>query len=180
MSWDYPMLSGGLELLLGSEKGNSAFAVTDAHPGLALQAVLVLEGIAPPGLELSRFLPPTPLVITLDEKLREMKERPIRLKDGPAWQLAASTPEQQQRLRDMLAEIRRLAEARAPAIVEQARSAMRAALGQELDRLRRLKKVNDHVRADELEALAERMAQLDAHMAEAGLRLDAVLLIAGT
>ena len=180
MSWDHPMLSGGLELLLGSEKGNSAFAVTDAHPGLALQAVLVLEGIAPPGLELSRFLPPTPLVITLDEKLREMKERPIRLKDGPAWQLAASTPEQQQRLRDMLAEIRRLAEARAPAIVEQARSAMRAALGQELDRLRRLKKVNDHVRADELEALAERMAQLDAHMAEAGLRLDAVLLIAGT
>lgn len=180
MSWDHPMLAGGMELLLGSEKGNSAFATTEGCQGLALQCVFVLEAIAPPALELTRFLPPTPLVITVDEHLREFSERPAHLKDGPAWQLAGATPEQQQRLREMLVAVRRQAEARVPAIVEQARAAMHLALGQELDRLRRLKKVNDHVRADELEALAERMAALDRHMAEAALRLDAVLLMVGS
>jgi ATP-dependent helicase HepA len=56
---------------------------------------------------------------------------------------------------------------------------MRLALGGELDRLRRLKKVNDHVRTDEIQALAERIAALDTHISEAALRLDAVLLIVG-
>jgi ATP-dependent helicase HepA len=95
MSWDHPMLAGGMELLLGSEKGNSAFATAEGFKGLALHCVFVLEAIAPAALELSRFLPPTPLVLTVDEKLRELPERPGRLKDGPAWQLAGASPEQQ-------------------------------------------------------------------------------------
>jgi ATP-dependent helicase HepA len=180
MSWDHPMVAGGLDLLLGSEKGNSAFATAEDFKGLVLQGVFVLEAIAPPGLELSRFLPPTPLVITVDDKLRALKERPAGLKDGPAWQLAGSTPEQQQGLRTMLAEIRRLAEAQAPAIVEQARVAMKLALNGEWERLRQLKKVNDHIRADEIEALVRRRDELDAHISAAALRLDAVLLIAGS
>ncbi len=115
----------------------------------------------------------------MDDKLRALKERPTGLKDGPAWQLAGTTPEQQQPLHAMLAEIRRRAEAQVPAIVAQARADMNRALGGELERLRRLKKVNDHVRAEEIQALAERIEALDTHISEAALRLDAVLVIVG-
>ena len=44
----------------------------------------------------------------------------------------------------------------------------------------RLKKVNDHIRDDEIQALAARRAALDAHIGEAALRLDAVLLVVGS
>ena len=80
----------------------------------------------------------------------------------------------------MLAEIRRRAEAQVPAIVAQARADMNRALGGELERLRRLKKINDHIRAEEIEALARLMEELDRHIAAAALRLDSVLVIAGS
>ena len=179
MSWDHPMVAGGMDLLLGSEKGNSAFATVEGFKGLALQCVFVLECIAPPGLEASRFLPPTPLAITLDAQGRALDERPGPLKDGPAWQLAGAKPEQQQVIRDRVDDARELAEKRAEKLKAEARVAMQAAVGAELERLRRLQKVNDHIRDEELDALATRMKELGSVIAEAGLRLDAVLLIAG-
>ena len=179
MSWDHPMVAGAMDLLLGSEKGNSSFATAEGFTGLALQCVFVLECIAPPGLEAPRFLPPTPLVVTLDYKGRELAARPEPLKDGPSWQLAGTTPDQQQVIRDRLAEAREHAEKRAAALKQEARKAMRAALGGELERLQRLRKVNDHIRAEELTDLAGKIEKLESAIGEAGLRLDAVMLIAG-
>lgn len=180
MSADHPMVAGALDLLLGSEKGNSAFAMAEGFRGLMLQAVFVLESVAPPGLELARFLPPTPLVIFLDHRLQRHERRPERLKDGPSWQLAGSGSEQVELVRAMLDAARKEAERQAPTLVERARKHMRDELGRELDRLQRLRKINDHIRLEEIEELSRRITQLDQLIGAAGLRLDSVLLIAGS
>ena len=52
LSWDHPLVTGALDLLLGSEQGNSSVAHwPDAKVrGLYLEAVFLLECIAPPEL----------------------------------------------------------------------------------------------------------------------------------
>lgn len=179
MSADHPMVAGALDLLLGSEKGNSAFAVAEGFPGLLLEAVFVLDSVAPPGLELGRFLPPTPVVVRLDHRLQVHPGRPTRLKDGPAWQLAGSSAPQTEHLRTMLEAARAHAEREVPGLRKKAAHLMARELDQEITRLERLRAVNDHIRPEEIEALVNRRTLLDRHIQAATLRLDSVLLMVG-
>jgi ATP-dependent helicase HepA len=151
-----------------------------AFRGLLLEAVFVLESVAPPGLELARFLPPTPLIVRLDHRLQRHERRPERLKDGPGWQLAGSPPEQMDLVRSMLEAARQRADEQVTPLVERARHHMHDDLGRERDRLQRLRKVNDHIRLEEIEDMSRRIAQLDQLIGAASLRLDSVLLIAGS
>jgi ATP-dependent helicase HepA len=68
LTWDHPLVTGALDLLLGSEKGNASFARwNDAKTaGLYLETIHLLECIAPPALHADRFLPPTPLRVLVD------------------------------------------------------------------------------------------------------------------
>ena len=175
MTWDHPMLASAMDLLLGSEKGNSSIAYAEGLKGFLLQAVFVLECIAPPHLEAGRFLPPTPISILLKDDGREASTRPPRLRSGQALELSGAAD----RIQSLLAKARENAEKRAPAIREQARTEMRSALGAELDRLRALRKVNDHIRPEEIDALERRKTELDRILGAVELRLDAVLLIVG-
>lgn len=154
MSWDHPLLAGGMDLLLGSEKGNSAVAAAEGLKGFLLQAVFLLECVAPPRLEAGRFLPPTPISILLKDDGREAAQRPPRLRDGPPLQLAGAAA----RIQSLLATARERAAAQVPAIQKQAQAEMRASLGAEPDRLRALRKVNElHIRP-EIAALEQRVA----------------------
>lgn len=63
LTWDHPLVTGALDLLLGSEKGNCSFIESGGEP--SLDAVYVLECIAPPHLHIDRFLPPTPIRVTV-------------------------------------------------------------------------------------------------------------------
>jgi ATP-dependent helicase HepA len=139
--------------------------------------VFVLECVAPPKQELARFLPPTPLSILLRQDGKDVAKRPPRLLDGPAWQLTAAQEALAELVPDLLETARAKATAKVPAIRDQARKEMREQLGAELARLRHLRKVNDHVRPEELDALERRMTDLDKALTHAELRLDAVLLI---
>src|SRR5699024_9622081 len=54
-----------------SETGNAAFLIDDALPARSalLQAVFVLECVADQRLDAARFLPPTPVAVTVDSRL---------------------------------------------------------------------------------------------------------------
>ena len=77
----------------------------------------------------------------------------------------------------MIASAEDLAEARAGQIRAAALSELRESLGSELERLRALSKMNDHVRPGEIHELVEERAALEHHVAESRLRMDAVRLI---
>lgn len=65
LTWDHPMVRGSIDLMLSSEKGNSSIVVwKDAKPDtppILIEAIYVLESVAPSRLHVDRFLPPTPV-----------------------------------------------------------------------------------------------------------------------
>jgi ATP-dependent helicase HepA len=185
LTWDHPLVTGAIDLLLGAEKGNSSFAQwPDAKgAGLYLEAVYVLECIAPPHLHVDRFLPPTPLRTVVDHRGSDaatgINWDTVRsqFKSGDPYVLL-DRPEVREDLIPMLLEkTETMAKARVPALVTQARKEMTAQLSGEIARLKELKKVNPTVRPEEIEMLAGQQRALDNSLSQARLRLDAIRLI---
>ncbi len=185
LTWDHPLVTGALDLLLGSEKGNSSFAKwPDAKAaGIYVETVHVLECIAPPSLHVDRFLPPTPLRVLVDHRgddvgapLSTEAVRP-HLKNGDAYPLIDQEEFREDLLPALLEKSTSIAERMAPATISEARKATATRLEQEIVRLRELQKVNPSVRPEEVALLVEQKASLDRHLAGARLRLDSVRLI---
>jgi ATP-dependent helicase HepA len=175
---DHPLVTGALDLLLGSEKGNSSFALwpDTKSAGLYLEAIYLLECIAPPHLHIDRFLPPTPLRVLVDQS-GNMGSDPSLLKNGDAHPLLEHPEVREEVLPMFLEKAEEIAGSRVPALVAEARREMTAQLQHEIARLKELQKVNRSVRAEEIELLAEQHRALDQHLMGARLRLDAVRLI---
>ena len=108
----------------------------------------LLECVAPLQLHVDRFLPPTPIRVKVEGE----------------------------DLESLLDEAREKAEAQVPAIVDQARREMTSQLQREITRLKELKKVNPSVRQAEIDLLVAQRRELEEHMANARIRLDAIRL----
>jgi len=111
-----------------------------------VDAVYVLECVAPLHLHIDRSLPPTPIRV----KVREDD------------------------LESALEESQEMAQAQVGAIVDQARFEMSSQLQNEIVRLKELKKVNPSVRQQEIDLLVAQRRDLDEHIGNARIRLDAV------
>ena len=185
LTWDHPLVTGALDLLLGSEKGNSSFARwPDAKTaGLYVETIYLLECIAPPHLHVDRFLPPTPLRVLVDHRGNDVgktipPEQLTRyLKSSAACALLDQPELREELLPSLIVKTQALANRQVPGIVAQARKEMSAQLEPEIARLKELRKVNRSVRAEEIDMLVEQQRALDQHLASARLRLDAIRLI---
>lgn len=193
MTWDHPMIDGAIELLLGSEAGNASVAISDTARGMMLQAVFILECIAPPELELSRFLPPTPISVSVQSdagarvapKVKSSEKegcepsRPRTIREPKAWELVELEPLLRTIIPPLVEEARKVAEKHVESVLADAKSRLSAVVGKEVKRLVALKKVNDHIREEEVSAVAQRLKDLDVSLTNSKLRLDAVLFISG-
>lgn len=177
---DHPLPNDAMELLLASESGNGSFALTDADgpPGLWLEAVFVLESVAPPRLHIDRFLPPTPVRVVVDQSLTDRTGVSVgALVAGRGPWLA----ERRETLTPLLAGMNdrcaELAEAQADTLRTEASTLLTTALESEIGRLRALAKVNAHIRPAEIAAAERERTELTDHIAKARLRPDALRLI---
>lgn len=185
LTWDHPLVSGALDLVLGAEAGTCAFArwPDPKGRGLYLEALFLLEAPAPPGLHLDRFLPPTPLRVLVDHQGADLTEslphQGLRrvLQEGGGQGLPAQEALRATLLPRLLREAEARARGRVPALLAQARSALEAQLGAERARLRDLQRVNPAVGPEEAAALARLQEALAGHLAGATLRLEALRLI---
>ena len=185
LTWDHPLVTGALDLLLGSEKGNSSFAKwPDARTaGLYVETIYLLECVAPSHLHVDRFLPPTPIRVLVDHRgndvgasiLPEMLAR--HLKNGQAYALLEQPKLREELLPGLIEKTEGIASRQVPGIVAQARQEMTARLEHEIARLKELQKVNRSVRAEEVELLVHQERALDQHLIGARLRLDSIRLI---
>ena len=182
MSWDHPMVTGAGELLLGAEHGSCAIAVDPGQTTpLQLQAIYVLETVAPPALNADRFLPPTPVSIQVDHTGALVTMAPgSQLADTDPWRLLDHARLRQELLPSMLAATRPLAEAAAQQAIEAAQQRMHATLEGEWQRLEDLRKVNDNIRPEELDHARHTIDQLATTLGAARLRLDAIRLTTAT
>jgi len=185
LTWDHPMVTGAMELLLGAETGNCSFAVlpTANERTLLLEAVFVLESIAAPRLHVDRFLPATPVRLLINHKLEDASgdlpagsfER--KLKKGSPYKLIENPEIARRTLPDMRQRAAIMAEAQAGALRTTALNEMNQLLQHELQRLENLKQVNDHVRPEEIEITKAQQAELTSVIQQSRLRLDSLRLI---
>jgi ATP-dependent helicase HepA len=177
---------GSIDLILSSEQGNSAlvsWVENEGAPALMLEAVYVLETVAPAHLHVDRFLPPMPLRVVVDmfyaDRSEEFSaeaveagtrdEAVFRVQQEPEL-LQALVPRQLKAAKDF-------ARQRRSAILESALRDAHAQLDGEAVRLRDLRKVNPGVRLEEIELAERTIKEVAKAIGGAHLRLDAVRLI---
>jgi ATP-dependent helicase HepA len=183
MTGDHPLLSGALDLLLGSERGNTAFGVWKGagSEGILLEVHAVVECVAPAALHVERFLPPTPMRIVVDHIMADRSNddavRSAKLEKGDIFRLLGRGPMRRKLLPAMLATAQTLATARMAPVVAEAARTMEAQLQEEIDRLETLRTINDHVRPEEITTVQKQKADLSAALLVARLRLDSLRLI---
>jgi ATP-dependent helicase HepA len=185
LTWDHPMVTGAMELLLGAETGNCAFAVLPDQKDrtMLLETIFVLEAIASPHLHIDRFLPPTPIRVVLSHKLKDVTESfsegdwERKLQKGSPQKLIENTDIAQNKLPAMLDGAGLIAENRAGRLRESALKQMHGLLGHEVQRLETLSRVNDHVRPQEIQLARDHETDLASALRESRLRLDSLRLI---
>jgi len=184
MTRDHPLLGDAMELMLASEKGNAVFGVAGDEggpPRLLLEAVFVLESVAPPRLHVDRFLPPTPIRVIVDQHLTQATvsapSKDAGLAAGQGRWLVEKQSVLGPALTKMNGKCEELAEKRAETLRAEARAQATRRLGDELERLRALAAINDHVRADEERAMEAELEELKLAIDAARLRPDALRLV---
>jgi ATP-dependent helicase HepA len=181
---DHPMILGAQELLLSSEEGSAAFLIDPSLPprSVLLEAVTVLEAVAPPKIDVGRFLPPTPIRIQVDSR-RDRRGHDV---DSGAEGRADERPADLARLRGVLAKLVPAlrdaallhAETDASTLRNAARHRAEQQYDHEIERLTALRRVNPNVRDDEISRAKDDRAAVLKAIDESGLRLDAVRLLA--
>jgi ATP-dependent helicase HepA len=184
LTWDHPMVVGVIDLLLGGPTGSASVAVlAGLERGILLEAIFVLETVAPAGLDVSRFLPPTPLRVVVDRRLSDVTETFLpsvlegRLQDGRKELRFRELGFLEDLLPRMLGKARSLAEKEAPRKIRASLEEMRESLAVEVGRLRSLAEVNDRVDPEEVKGAEARMKQIERAIGKAVLRLDSLRLI---
>ena len=179
LTWDHPAVRGALELILGGIKGNASIATTEI-PGpdaVLVEAIHILEVVAPGDLHVERFLPATPVRVVVDNHLSELTLPLGPLLDAPLSKILGRTELCYKLMPKMVEFATTLAQQQAMQIVAASLAAMEETVGGEVARLRDLQAVNPNVTEKEIEAAQTRYYDLRDHLADARLRLDSVRLI---
>ncbi|MHA3772366.1 RNA polymerase-associated protein RapA [Verrucomicrobiota bacterium sgz303538] len=183
LTWDHPVVRSSLDLLLGSEAGNSAYGIWKHPAGEAifLEIHAVVECIAPAALHVDRFLPATPIRVLVDHAQNDLTDdeelAEAKLEKGDVFRLLDRGAVKKKLFPAMLEKAQALAAEKMALIVDGATTAMELQLQAEIDRLEDLQQINDHVRPEEVEAVRKQKEELRAALATARPRLDALKLI---
>jgi ATP-dependent helicase HepA len=185
LTWDHPMVTGAMDLLLGSETGNCAFAVQPVanERTLLLELIFVLEAIAAPRLHADRFLPLTPIRLVVSHKLEDVSRTFLgtnwerKLQKGSPYKLIENAEIVSRTLPAMLQNATNLAETKAAALRQSALDEMNHLLGHEVERLRTLAQVSHHVRPLEVRLAQAQQEELATALQQSRLRLDSLRLI---
>ncbi len=185
ITWDHPLVHSTMDLLVGTEQGNCSFARyrADGAFSLLLEAVYVLECVAPGHLHSDRFLPATPIRVVVNHLMEEVTTaypwadfHPSLVNDRSSF--LRDYPEiKESLLPGMIRVCAEGAEKQAKVTIEKATSNMRHILGKEVDRLMWLKQKNPAVGDHEIALARAALESLETALSTARVRLDALRLI---
>ena len=185
LSWDHPMVTGVLEFILGSEKGNCTAAIwSDSEKQeILLEAVYLLECVAPKSLYVDRFLPPTPIRVVVNHSMQNCSEIYSDelfarcLKTDYKISLLENPQVKKELFPEMLRTCNELAEKEKPDLVKSGLSDMETRLIGEVSRLQELQKVNKNIREEEIQSCKDEIMVLGKTINSARLRLDSLRFI---
>ncbi|MCD9522882.1 RNA polymerase-associated protein RapA [Photobacterium carnosum] len=187
ISWEHPMIQGGIELLLSEGVGTTAVSLlkNKALPvgTLLLELIYVVDAQAPKQSGIGRFLPKTPIRILLDSKGNNLSANvefeSFNRQLSPINRHLSSklVNSVQKEIHTLIAHAEREIDKELVTVRSQAQSEMEATLQAEHQRLLALKAVNPNIRDDELELIESQISDLTDYIAKAQIQLDSLRLI---
>ncbi|TKA92440.1 RNA polymerase-associated protein RapA [Halopseudomonas bauzanensis] len=187
ITWEHPMLQGGMDLVLSGSMGNSSVALLKnkaLKPGtMLLECLFVSEAIGPRALQLQRYLPPTPVRCLLDISGNDLASK-VAFEtleaqiDGLPKHLASKIAKtQRDEVERLLDRAEALADMQHAELVEQASTRFTTDLDEEINRLKALQQVNPLVRQSEIDALEQQRQRGVEVLHQAKIRLDALRIL---
>ena len=190
LTWEHPLVTWSLDLVLTSELGNSGFTIFEDRrfkPGtLLLECLYILESTSGEERQTLKYLPPTVLRVVTDAQGRDLgkvlSHETLNSDIGAVDAEAAAQiiHSQSAVLKDILQQANRLAETHSVSVVESALQKTRDSLSGEINRLKALQQVNPNVRDDEIEYFEQQWEALNEAIDQARPRLDAVRVVVAT
>jgi len=184
MTWEHPMVTGAMDMVMNGEFGNTAFCTMKLAPfktgAMLLEAVFTISCPAPPALQLHRYLPLTMTRIVVDNKgndLSEVLAEKLFNKLGqPVRKLTAQEfiRHTHSKIVAMIKHAEQLAAKLETSMIDTARTQMNDLQQSELKRLRALAEVNPNIRQDEIDHLVTATGELQHYLASAHLKLEAL------
>lgn len=190
ITWEHPMLQGGMDLVLSGSMGNSSVALLKnkaLKPGtMLLECLFVSEAIAPRALQMQRYLPLTPIRCLLDVNGNDLAAKVSfdtlegQLDHLPKHLAAKIAKSQREVVERLLDRAEALADVQHHELVGEATRRFTAELEEEIQRLEALRQVNPLVRDEEVQNLIQQKKQGLSALQQAKVRLDALrVLVAG-
>lgn len=187
ISWEHPIVRNGLDLILSGDTGSCAVSLlkNKALPvgTMLMELIYVVEAQAPKNLQLTRFLPPTPIRLMMDRKGTNLAAQ-VGFESFNR-QLSAVNRHTGSKLVNAVQkdihEVLQMAETeiakQAQALIDGAKQEADDTLTLEFNRLNALKAVNPTIRDDELQAIEDNRQQILDCLQQASWRLDAIRMI---
>jgi ATP-dependent helicase HepA len=187
MSWEHPMVTGVMDSVTSSGLGKAALSnlSVKALPAgsLLLEAVFAVHCPAPENLQLTRYLPVSPLRLVVDvngrdlsaalphDKLNELCSN-IRRRTAQAI-----VPRIRAEVETMVDHVEGLAEPHLEPLQQQALDRLEAAFAPEIHRLEALRRVNPAIRQEEIDFLRQQQDAAREAVNHASLALEGIRVI---
>jgi ATP-dependent helicase HepA len=183
LSWDHPMISNAMELLIGEGNGQCSLAIWQdpRKTCIYLESLYILECVAPKTLYMDRFIPSTPIRMVVNDHLKNCKklletegfER--RLEDA---RYSTNLFEDAMKLvPKMIATSEQIVQKEADRIIADTLQEIETQMDNEITRLKTLKTMNPNVKDNEIESAIEEKKNLIQYASSARIRIDAIRLI---
>ncbi|MDG3087046.1 RNA polymerase-associated protein RapA [Vibrio hannami] len=187
ISWEHPMIQGGIDLLMSEGVGTSAVSLlkNKALPvgTILLELVYVVDAQAPKRSGISRYLPKTPIRLMMDGRGNDLSAQ-VEF-EGFNRQLSPVNRHLASKLvNSVQGDVHKLIESAEKLVVDkveairgEAQSNMSESLNSELERLQALKAVNPNIRDEEIQAIDDQIKELTGYIGKAQVQLDSLRLI---
>ncbi len=187
LTWDHPMIRQGIDLIASGDIGKASMAllINKQLPAgtLLVELIYIIESQSPKGLQLNRFLPPTPVRLLLDSKGNDLagqvnfdtlqnKLKPLG-KDITNKMVKMARPNIEQLIKLGDHKMTEIAQAK----IQEASRLADQTLSAELNRLIALKAVNKNIRQAEIDVLEKQRVLSLEELSKASWRLDSLRVI---
>ena len=185
LTWDHPMATGSIDMVLSSGTGSAGFGVLRGtnSPGVLLEILFVVETTGEHNNSVDRFLPNTPLRIVVDHNGKEVTDRYSvdtfnkNLIPGSIDDLLENETFVETILPDMISAATKIAEKQSAKEIAKGLERMNFTLKHETDRLKVLQKKNKNIRPEEIQIALNEQITLTTLIKNAKVRMDAIQLI---
>jgi len=185
ISWDHPMVTGALDMVLSLGTGGASFGVLKGtgEEGILLEVIFVLESAGRKGINVDRFLPSTPLRVVVNHSGDEVTEDyPLglfnkQLIPGKIDDLIENETLVDTIFPEMIKTATEIAEQLQKEEIDAGLERMSQTLDHEIGRLAYLYKRNKAIRPDEIRAALEEKNVLTTLIGDARIRMDSLQLI---